>query len=345
MKKIILALLLIPSVSFASEGNVEIEENTREEIVMYDDTDLDEILYKDNINNLEKPDLSDGFMKNKETVDKYTTKFAKKYSILEDSKDGSVYVGDIVDEMLDDPNVTIDREITKKNPDLEKELLQNLQRHVTVYVDDVDQELTNNKNTRYDKKTGRYYIPQDEELKESTSEHYTNKGSDKKHKTYRTANKKQMKETKKQADKIVRNKINKNMTDEQKARKLAEYLVANNMYDKGEISSIVENNEYGALIKGKTKCDGMAKAYTMLLRRAGIPSMTVYGYLKDGGNHAWNIVKINGKWVNIDLTGSIDTERKGNKINEKYYMKNKKQMKRHRVVKNSLYDSMFELTK
>ncbi|MBR4727189.1 MAG: leucine-rich repeat protein, partial [Clostridia bacterium] len=48
-------------------------------------------------------------------------------------------------------------------------------------------------------------------------------------------------------------------------------------------------------------CDSYSKLYKLLLTEAGIENMRVTGRA-DGGNHAWNAVKIDGVWCQIDVT-------------------------------------------
>ncbi len=58
---------------------------------------------------------------------------------------------------------------------------------------------------------------------------------------------------------------------------------------------------YGALVNGRAVCDGYTQAFQYLLQRVGIQSFMVTG-AGNGGNHAWNIVRIDGKYYNVDLT-------------------------------------------
>lgn len=342
---LLLALTLIPNSAFASKE--ETVDTYEQEVIEYDDSNINEVLYPDAINDIEKPELSDAIITTPEAVDKYTKKFAYKYETLKDNDDSSIYVEDLANEMLDDPDVTITKEMVEKKPELKKHMIKNVHRYLEVYKDDVEYEMNNN-HINYDEKSGKYYIPQDEELREKEVEYYANDGSDIKYKVYRTPNKKQLNETKKKADEIVRKNIKSDMTDEDKIYTLADYLIKHTTYDiGGKKDSVVENNEYGALIKNATKCDGIARAYTMLLRRSNVPSLTVYGFVGDT-NHAWNVVKVGDKWKIVDLTGSMTRYKKNlknNKIESKYYLKTADQLKTHQTVKNSIYRSIMNLTK
>ena len=61
-------------------------------------------------------------------------------------------------------------------------------------------------------------------------------------------------------------------------------------------------------------CEGYAKAFHLLLNAAGIESVYVVGKSR-GMGHAWNQVKIDGEWYNVDITWN-DT---GNVKNYKYF--------------------------
>ena len=67
------------------------------------------------------------------------------------------------------------------------------------------------------------------------------------------------------------------------------------------------HNAYGALVEGKAVCDGYSKSFQYLLQQAGIQSLIVTGYSKNPSNgtsvgHAWNIVRIDGKYYHVDVT-------------------------------------------
>ena len=57
------------------------------------------------------------------------------------------------------------------------------------------------------------------------------------------------------------------------------------------------HSAYGALVYEKAVCDGYAKAYQYLLYKVGILS-----HMATGPGHAWNLVRLDGKWYYTDLT-------------------------------------------
>lgn len=68
---------------------------------------------------------------------------------------------------------------------------------------------------------------------------------------------------------------------------------------------------YGALIGGKAVCDGYSLAYSYLLKKCGISSAVVLGYIGNPqtGGHAWNLVKLGGSWYEADSTWDDNDEK------------------------------------
>lgn len=95
------------------------------------------------------------------------------------------------------------------------------------------------------------------------------------------------------------------MTDEQKALVLHDYLAqhiayANAEYEAGTLSSIPNvYNAYGALVEGKAVCQGYALAYSALLHTVDIDADICDSNTM---NHAWNVVSIGGAWYHVDVT-------------------------------------------
>ncbi len=57
----------------------------------------------------------------------------------------------------------------------------------------------------------------------------------------------------------------------------------------------------GALVGGKAVCDGLSRAFEFLCALEGIDVLRVTGSLSSVP-HAWNKVKVNGVWYNVDVT-------------------------------------------
>ena len=63
---------------------------------------------------------------------------------------------------------------------------------------------------------------------------------------------------------------------------------------------------YGCLVRGKAKCEGYAKAFLYVARRAGLHVMNVTGTDSRGENHVWNIAEADGTYYQIDVTWDDD---------------------------------------
>ena len=62
----------------------------------------------------------------------------------------------------------------------------------------------------------------------------------------------------------------------------------------------MNQSAYSALINGRSVCAGYARAFQYIMQQLGIPCYYCTGY--SGGDHAWNIVKLDGTYVNVDVT-------------------------------------------
>lgn len=68
-----------------------------------------------------------------------------------------------------------------------------------------------------------------------------------------------------------------------------------------DLTADMNQSAYSALVNGKSVCAGYARAYQYLLQQLGIPCYYCTGY--SGGDHAWNIVKLEDGYYNVDVTG------------------------------------------
>ena len=70
-----------------------------------------------------------------------------------------------------------------------------------------------------------------------------------------------------------------------------------------------------AILQGCSVCNGYAKAFTLLASAAGLQSSRVLGRTyddsgqpDDSGGHAWNVVRVNGFWYQLDSTWSAGNQ-------------------------------------
>lgn len=86
------------------------------------------------------------------------------------------------------------------------------------------------------------------------------------------------------------------MSEYDQVKAFHDYLVNNTTYQDGASS----HDAAGPLLYGLAVCDGYAKALDLLCYLSGIECVRITG--KSRGDHAWNKVKVDGNWYNIDVT-------------------------------------------
>lgn len=115
------------------------------------------------------------------------------------------------------------------------------------------------------------------------------------------------------ADQIIKSIITPEMSELQKEKAVHDYIVLNSKYNyTNYINNTISSddaNAYGILVKGTVVCEGFASATQLLLNKAGLYCITIHGNV-DRGGHAWNIVKVDGKYRHVDTTFDL-TNRPG----------------------------------
>jgi len=101
--------------------------------------------------------------------------------------------------------------------------------------------------------------------------------------------------------------IRADMNGYDKALAAYEFIIENTRYDERARDKITDNKYdkhtntataiYGVFSEKIAVCEGYAKAMQYLLEKVGIECVFV-----SGGNHAWNLVRLDGDWYYIDAT-------------------------------------------
>lgn len=116
-----------------------------------------------------------------------------------------------------------------------------------------------------------------------------------------------------EAKMILREIITDGMTDYEKVLAIFDYLVESVEYDYAALTSTsssdaITNTCYyleGVFERGRAVCDGKSKAFVLFCRIEGIECLRDYGSSRTGGvGHAWNYVKLDGKWYLVDTTNA-----------------------------------------
>ena len=103
-------------------------------------------------------------------------------------------------------------------------------------------------------------------------------------------------------------------SDLEKLHAIYDWLIENVTYDKTLFGYVVANGEDLRKYKGfylegvfddhRAVCDGISKAFMVMARIEGIECVQVSGTaIESGVGHAWNKVRLNGRWYVVDATG------------------------------------------
>ena len=124
--------------------------------------------------------------------------------------------------------------------------------------------------------------------------------------------------------------------DYDKAFYINEYLAKNCSYVVGSDDRGYPSTAYGCLVEGEANCEGYAKAFRLLASRAGLETAVVTGVTSKGENHAWDQVKVNGQWYNIDPTWD-DSDDGGKEMRMTYFLCDDEDFSRTHTVDDKLF--------
>ena len=120
-----------------------------------------------------------------------------------------------------------------------------------------------------------------------------------------------------EAKKVLNNIIKVGMTDYEKVVSIFDWIVLKTTYDEYAYYQTKYNGQQpmkyacyyleGVFLdnQGLAVCDGYSKAFSLLCNMEGIDCVRITGTGNTGtemGGHAWNKVKIDGKWYMVDIT-------------------------------------------
>ncbi|MGL4522866.1 MAG: transglutaminase domain-containing protein [Bacilli bacterium] len=130
--------------------------------------------------------------------------------------------------------------------------------------------------------------------------------------SYKEIKKKQM-EIARKTTKIISEIIEEKQSEVEKVRSIYTFLERESDFEEGQSpkEEIVQtkkeqfeyNSTYGIMVKKKGTSLSYAQTFKLLSAKIGIENIVVTGQLNHS-IHAWNKVKIDGKWFNIDVTNN-----------------------------------------
>ena len=129
-----------------------------------------------------------------------------------------------------------------------------------------------------------------------------------------TSNEAQERKMKSQVKRVVASLGLSGSSDAEKIKKIHDYICKNvTYYNDGTWGC---HSAYDALEKGKAVCQGYATLFYALGIQAGLKVRCVAG-TSNGQPHLWNIVRMGGKWYNLDATW----DDQGSGISYRYFLK------------------------
>ena len=137
--------------------------------------------------------------------------------------------------------------------------------------------------------------------------------------------------------KIINKKIKKNMSNKQKIKTIHDYIINNGRYATDKIRKKHPNKDYNKandiLIEGVGLCSAYSDAMALFLYEFGIDN-----YKIASDNHIWNLVKINNKWLHLDLTWDDPVTQTGvQKLEDIFILIDNKELKELKVTQHK-YD-------
>lgn len=116
--------------------------------------------------------------------------------------------------------------------------------------------------------------------------------------------------------------IKPNMNDHEKVKAIHDWIVTHVEYDQ----SLSYYTAYNAVSLGKAVCQGYTLLGYRMLDKAGIPVLIAEGSVNTG-EHAWNMVQLDGIWYHLDLTWDDPVGVQDDRIRYTYYLKTDEELR------------------
>lgn len=120
---------------------------------------------------------------------------------------------------------------------------------------------------------------------------------------------------------IVAGRIAADMSDYVREKVIHDYIVNNTVFDYKNYQKntlpFTAHQAYGCLVKGSAVCEGYTGAMKLLCDLSGIECIIVTGKARNNGiyeDHSWNMVRIDGEYCHVDLTGDDPVSNDGTNV-------------------------------
>lgn len=157
-------------------------------------------------------------------------------------------------------------------------------------------------------------------------------------------------------DEVLKKLIKDNMSDNEKIKTIHDYIIKNAKYDVERNltgnSNYKSYNAYGPLFEGYATCNGYTDLMAIFLNKMGYDNYKIattpeeISYSATG--HIWNAVKVDGKWLHLDLTWDDPVSNDGKDyLFHVYFLKTTEELRKvdkgETVIEDHNFNSLYYL--
>ncbi|MHA7965797.1 transglutaminase domain-containing protein [Paenibacillus sp. CAU 1782] len=125
------------------------------------------------------------------------------------------------------------------------------------------------------------------------------------------------------ADQVLAEILKPDMNDHEKIKAIHDWVVTHVEYDQ----SLSYYTAYHAVSLGKAVCQGYSLLGYIMLKKSGFDVLIAEGSVNTG-EHAWNMVKLDGDWYHLDLTWDDPVGVQDDIVRYTYYLRTDEEMRR-----------------
>lgn len=129
--------------------------------------------------------------------------------------------------------------------------------------------------------------------------------------------------------------VDSSWSDVNKALFVNDYFALHYQYD----TTLTKYSAYDLLVNKTAVCQGYANAYYLVMKKLGIDTRIVGS---DENDHAWNLIKIGGKWYHADVTWNDPTPDRAGRCNHKFFLLSEEKFKESHAATQNDWKFMYE---